>query len=161
MNSLYERFLKACTDGCSYGVERFLSSGVDIHAEDDKALCCASREGHADVVKLLLASGANVHARSDEPIYLAVRNGRVDAVDVLLKSGSNLHSSGVSMLYCALTSKHVDVIIKLLEFDIDINELSRSWYGVFGREAPSDLSTMTHEQLKDLLIASFVEMELE
>ena len=53
MKDLNEVLMWASEYGELNTVKYCLDNGADVHAEDDEALCCASDNGHTEVVKLL------------------------------------------------------------------------------------------------------------
>jgi hypothetical protein len=54
---------------------------VDIHTGNERALRCASENGHLDVVKFLISQGADVHANNDEALIWA--SDRLDVIQFL------------------------------------------------------------------------------
>lgn len=58
--------------------------GVDVHANDDKALLCAATMGHANVARLLLREhGANVHTNDDATLDFFAMRDDAEMVDEL------------------------------------------------------------------------------
>src|SRR5580658_1521723 len=85
-----ERALRlACRYGRVEVVRLLLEAGVDVHTDDDVALCEASEMGHIEVAKILLKAGANVHARDDYALRWACITSRSDTAKVLLEAGAN------------------------------------------------------------------------
>jgi hypothetical protein len=64
-------------------VKVLLDAGADVHAQDDYALRCGSRDGHTGTVKLLLDRGAAVHAWGDYALRGARVRGHSETVKVL------------------------------------------------------------------------------
>ncbi|MDQ7825876.1 MAG: ankyrin repeat domain-containing protein [Candidatus Eremiobacteraeota bacterium] len=82
--------------------ELLIMSGADINAKDSstgmKPLHYASREGHADVVRLLLEKGADMKESVDirnetmTPLRFAVEEGHKDVIELLLQKGAEVNT---------------------------------------------------------------------
>ncbi len=88
-NSLNDKLIELAKSGHTDAVELCLKLGVDIHAQEDYALCRASHNGHTDTVRLLLDKGADIHAQEDDALRWAANNGHTDIVRLLLDKGAN------------------------------------------------------------------------
>lgn len=64
--------------------------GVNVNAENGKALKKASANGHLEVVKLLIKNGANVNVSNSSPLVSASWHGHLEIVKLLLKNGAEV-----------------------------------------------------------------------
>ncbi len=89
----------AATRGHTQTVEFLLSKGADVEMETvfgDRALHCAARAGHVDVVAALIHAGASIDSRNNEmqtPLlyYLYfVRRCKIEMLKTLLGAGADL-----------------------------------------------------------------------
>lgn len=63
---------------------------VDIHYNNNEALCLAVRYNRKKTVILLIEHGADVHSNVEEPLTLAAELGHWDIARVLLDNGANI-----------------------------------------------------------------------
>lgn len=91
----------------------------------DRPLHFASREGHAQVVRLLLAHGADVNAANDRgvtPMHRATQVGG-PVFEVLLGAGADVRTAderGRTPLHWAATYPRLDVIAQLIDAGADV-----------------------------------------
>ena len=131
-------FIAAAKNGDLKKVAFSLQSGVDIHAENDKALRWASNHGHEEVVRLLLEQGADVHAESDEALRWASGCGHEAVVRLLLEQGADIHALNDSALQWASDRGHEAVVRLLLDQGADVhaeNDEALRWASKNGDEA--------------------------
>ena len=97
-------------------------SGLDY---DGTPLFGASRNGHAEVVRVLLENGADGKARDNKnrtPLHWASKRGRVEVVQVLLEHGAHAKAQDDSRrtpLHRASQRGHVEVAHVLLDHGAD------------------------------------------
>ncbi len=82
------------------------SNDVDVN----EALCYASREGHADIVRLLVERGAdpNYHKWSWTPLALAAQNNHFEIVKFLVDKGSDVNTASKEKAYIMKNKKIVE-----------------------------------------------------
>ena len=96
--------------------EWLIKCGVDIHANDDDALCMAAGNGHLEVIKYLLKQGANIHAYDDNALRQASGNGHLEVVKYLIEKGANVHADDdYYALHDAVDNKYWEVVKYLVE----------------------------------------------
>ena len=105
-----------------------LASGADVHAQDDAALRCASRNGHLAVVQTLLTAGANVHAKDDyaHALRCASAKGHGAVVQALLNAGANVHADDDEALRLASMKGHGAVVQALLTAGANVHAQDES-----------------------------------
>lgn len=90
----------------------------DIHWQNDRCLCEASKNGRTEIVQLLLDHGANVHTDNDSALRWASTNGHTDTVKVLLDHGAQYLSDALQR---ASTNGHTDTVKVLLDHGADVH----------------------------------------
>jgi hypothetical protein len=101
--------------GDTEAVRYALDHGVDVHANHDLAIICASGNGHNETVKLLLDHGADVHARNDYALRYASYDGYTETVKLLLDNGADVHAAHDYALRCASINGHTETVKLLLD----------------------------------------------
>ncbi len=121
----------ASSAGNNNVIKALIKKGADIDyvpAGEGNALIVASKNNHADSVRLLIESGATVDIESflfkSTPLLMASYFGSVDAVKVLVESGANIYhknSLGNTALHKACEKNQFDVIKYLISQGADIS----------------------------------------
>ena len=70
------------------GIKFLVSRGVDITANDDRAIRIASYKGHLDVLKYLISLGANIKATNNHCVINASYTGHLEVVKYLVSLGA-------------------------------------------------------------------------
>lgn len=125
-----DRLMTAAKAGSLVTLNALLETGVDIHTDDDRALCLAASNGRLEAVNFLLCAGANVHGQDDGPLCWAARYGHVDVVIRLIAAGANVRAMGDQALIWTLRHNHLEVACVLLNEILEVpfteNDV-RSW----------------------------------
>lgn len=126
---------------CIYGSYKttniLIENGVDVNANNGRAIVLASLNNNYDTVKLLINNGADVGTFNNICFVLACENGNLEIVRLLIENGCNIHTTGEYELTeeddeeweeqkdqgfkLACKYGHIEVILMLLEFGIDVN----------------------------------------
>jgi len=112
---------------------------------DTTALMMASKNGHAEIVRLLLSRGAEINMQTTNcgktALMFASRGGHLETVKLLLDSGADVNvqktDDGATALLMATKNGHTEVVRLLLSKGAQVN--IRSNYGT------SDLTTDLRE----------------
>jgi len=86
---------------------------VDIHANKDNALFCASYFGRLDVVKYLIASGADTNA--NKAVQYAALRDHMDIVKILVEAGADIHANNNEALVRAYGEGRAETFKFLVE----------------------------------------------
>lgn len=124
-----------------------ISCGADVHADNDYALCLASKYGKVEVARLLIEAGANIHVDDDWALRLASRNGHLEIVRYLVEQGANIHADNNYALRWAAKNGHIDVVKHLVEHGADIyarNNLALHWAAESGHEEVVEYLKKSH-----------------
>jgi ankyrin repeat protein/8-oxo-dGTP pyrophosphatase MutT (NUDIX family) len=99
------------------------SGGVDVNADNGKALRSASQNGYLEIVKLLVERGADVHAGNDGALREACKDLEelLDIVEYLLDAGADVHAEGDEALRSASKNGHLQVMRLLVERGADVH----------------------------------------
>lgn len=84
------QLVTAAATGALDMVRLTLSSGADIHFDDDLALRSAAFTGNFETLKCLLESGANAQAAGNEALLYAAKRKEGHAVGLLLSKGASI-----------------------------------------------------------------------
>ena len=84
-NDLFE----AVYNGSLQKVKDAVNQGVDIHANEDWALCCAASDGYIDILQYLIGRGGNIHTRDEWPLRWAAGMGHLNIVKYLVAQGAD------------------------------------------------------------------------
>jgi hypothetical protein len=106
--TLETKFLWAAKYGKTERIHQFIKEGVDIHADNDAALCWAANEGHTETVALLLQYGTDIQANDDIALRRAAGNGRTETIIFLLRNGADIHALNDSALRWAAKNGHTE-----------------------------------------------------
>ena len=109
----------ASENGHDEVVKLLLKAGADPTVRDNYAIRWASERGHIEVVKLLLSAGADLTARDNLAIIYASENGHIDIIKLLLSAGADPVAQDNLAIKCASQNGHVEVIKLLLEIGAD------------------------------------------
>ncbi|KAJ3271922.1 hypothetical protein HK104_004599 [Borealophlyctis nickersoniae] len=103
-------------------VPTLVKAGINIHANDDQALCQASKLGRYDICGILIKSGANVNAQWGLPLLNAAEFGYSAVCKLLIEAGAWLKydENDSCLLRTAADKGHVDVVRTLLDLRGDI-----------------------------------------
>jgi len=101
--------------------EWLVSLGVDIHAENNRAVRWASEYGHLEVVKYLVSVGADIHAGNDLAVRWASSNGHLEVVKYLVSVGADIHADDDDALRWASNNGHLEVVKYLVSVGADIH----------------------------------------
>ncbi|KAJ7613186.1 ankyrin repeat-containing domain protein [Roridomyces roridus] len=115
------------------------------------ALLVASRNGHAEIIRLLLDAGVDVKARGGEALLYAADFGHVEVARLLINSGSNPNLSQRlygTALQSASRRGHTDVVRVLLAGGADINAPG----GTYGGTALQEAADHDHVEITRLLL---------
>eukprot|EP01028_Stygiella_incarcerata_P010646 TRINITY_DN559_c1_g1_i1.p1 TRINITY_DN559_c1_g1~~TRINITY_DN559_c1_g1_i1.p1 ORF type:complete len:224 (+),score=56.81 TRINITY_DN559_c1_g1_i1:110-781(+) len=136
MESIDDKFVRACMHGDAASVEFLLRSGASVDCElstwnYDTPLVLAAQAGHVAVCASLLAAKAdpNIRTQTSDTTALveAVRFSHADVVDVLLSNGANpsvLDSNGNQLERLAQD----DVIVEKLKQASPKSHASSDWF---------------------------------
>ena len=94
---------------------------VDIHYDDDLALCLACQGGFDKIASLLIDKGANIHARKGICLRLALTHSFPVIVSLLSNNGAKLHVGDDHFLCQAARMGLVDIVLLLLDHGADVN----------------------------------------
>ncbi len=135
---------EAAFDGGIETVERLLSSGADVHADNDGALRIAALRGHTGVVKALLQAGADVHADNDDAIVRAVLMMHTATALVLLDAGAVNNEALRHAAFLGLAP----VVKKLLDAGANAyaSDLPNWWHAIGNREVVALLAPVFQEK---------------
>ena len=116
-DSINEVFLNACINNDIELVKKMIKQGVDIHAENDRAISRAACCLNFDIVKLLVENGVDPNTEDIEGsvLYWAAFSGDVNAVKFLVEHGADINIEYGMALYPATMYGHMDVIKYLLD----------------------------------------------
>lgn len=92
-------------------VKKLSEYGVDLFAEDNKALIFATELGELEIVKYLVEAGADINAQESAPIGFATQYGFNEIVDYLLSKGAILNNK---VLYYAIVNNSIVLVEKFL-----------------------------------------------
>lgn len=95
--------------------------GVDLHVENDLALCHAAENGYLEVVEYLTEAGSNIHADNDYALRWAAKNGHIEVTKYLAKQGANIHAANNYALRYAADSGHLEVVKYLVEHNANVH----------------------------------------
>ena len=126
-------------------VKLLLDNGADVHADNDQALRCASHHGHLEVVKLLLIYNANVHANNNEALIQASKKNHSEIVKLLLVHGADIHANDNQALKEASYSGHLEVVKVLLKYKANVHANDN--------EALTQASKKKHAEVVKLLLS--------
>lgn len=87
-----------------------ISCGADVHADNDYAVCLASKYGKVEVARLLIEAGANIHVDDDWALRLSSAYGHIEVVCLLVEQGANVHARYDSALRLATRNGHEKVV---------------------------------------------------
>jgi len=96
-------------------IEKLISKGADVHADDNAALKWASKNGHLKVVKFLISKGVDVHVDGNCALRWASLHGHLEIVKFLFSKGADVHAENSCSLQWASKNGHLE-IVKLLIF---------------------------------------------
>jgi hypothetical protein len=116
----YAAFRQASKNG-HLTIVKSLISNSNIHAEEDYALCWASRNGHYEMVTYLLENGADLQARDGTPLHWAAEMGHLNIVNLLLDQGADIHSQEDHALRWASVHGHENIVETLLKRGADVH----------------------------------------
>ena len=104
--------IEAAECGDRRRVKQLITEGIDLDFVDDEddisnmtALHCASKNGHASVVRALLKAGADTSVRDSggrTPLMWASREARLQVVEVLIAANANVNAVSNMMTSTAL-----------------------------------------------------------
>src|SRR5437868_2027876 len=97
------------------GIKTLFENGVDICAQDNQAIICASGNGHLEIVKFLFENGANICVRNNDAIIYASFRGHLEIVKFLFENGANIFAQ--DNLAIRLSSNHGE--LKVVKFILD------------------------------------------
>lgn len=119
---------------CEYGyldiVKYITKLDVDIHTNNDEAICMASYHGHLEIVMYLTKIGANINADILKPLRNACTLDHIDIVRYLIGQGAILDYNGCGSRYMekpfslACSNKHIEIVQFLIEYDINKIDLT-------------------------------------
>jgi hypothetical protein len=72
-------------------LEQIIKSDVDLHQDNERALCIACEYGYLEIVKYLVERNADIHVLYDSPLRMAVYRGRLEVVKYLIENGAVIH----------------------------------------------------------------------
>lgn len=110
-------------------VEQLLAAKADPNIQGGKyefALCNATRNGHARVVKLLLGASADVNRRVErtrlDALCAAISGRFVECVDILISAGATVQTTNRTYpLHTAVSCGYEELVDKLLDSGSDPN----------------------------------------
>lgn len=104
----YENLYEACVEG-NIKCVKFLVDQVSKSYDLDRALCCAARNGHLEIVKFLVERGANTSVVDDDSVlYTAVESGYLNTVGYFLDRGSIMDIDYA--LTCAIINRSLEIV---------------------------------------------------
>ena len=104
-------------------VKYLVKNRADVTAQDNDAVCLASKNGHLDVVKYLVSVGADVTAQDNDAVCLASENGHLDVVKYLVNVGADITDHINCPVRWASENGHLNIIEYLLSIGADINQI--------------------------------------
>lgn len=96
-------------------------NGVNIHADNERALRFAAECGHFQIVRYLHANGANIHACNDSALNYAARRGHYEVVRYLHENGANIHAENEYTLKFAAINGRDNIVRYLVENGADLD----------------------------------------
>jgi hypothetical protein len=112
--------IKAAEQGDTEAARALLAVGADVHAWNDDALRQASKNGHAETVRILLTV-VDVHAVRDMALYMAGLWGHTETVKMLLAAGADVHATNDCALRHAAETGHTQIVQLLLAAGADVH----------------------------------------
>jgi hypothetical protein len=111
---------KVCEYGDLDALKELIREGVDIHANNDIALCIAAANGQLKLLQFLMDKDANIHATDDYALKLAARHGHIETVRFLLDHDADIHAGQEEVLRGAVEHGQTEIVRLLLERGADI-----------------------------------------
>lgn len=123
--------LEAAIDSKSVGlIKRLISAGVDVTAENNKALLIASSNGDVEITELLIMAGANASANNSEALIQAVINKHTEIAEMLISAGADPSASKYRAFKIAAGNNDVKTLNVLLNANIDLAQLLIDAYAI-------------------------------
>ncbi|KAJ3284989.1 hypothetical protein HK104_009679 [Borealophlyctis nickersoniae] len=103
-------------------VRTLVKGGINIHANNDQALCEASKLGRYDICDILIKSGANVNAHWGLPLLYAAEFGYTAMCKLLIEAGAGFkhYENDYRLLRTAADKGQLDVVRTLLLLGGDV-----------------------------------------
>jgi hypothetical protein len=111
---------KVCEYGDLDALMELIGEGVDIHANNDIALCIAAANGQLKLLRFLMDKDADIHTTDDYALKLAARNGYIETVRFLLDHDADIHAGKEEVLRGAVEHGQAETVRFLLERGADI-----------------------------------------
>lgn len=105
----------ACQEGHLSIVQFLISSGVNLHEDQDAPLRWAVYRRHLPVVQYLLENGANIHTFNDDPLRSATEHYHPSLVRLLLNAGANESIDHDRLLTAASSEGDLDMVQRILQ----------------------------------------------
>ena len=116
-----KKLIEACRIGDLTTVKTVLSRGIDIHAEDDRALLISAENGHFEIVKFLIENGANIHAQNDCILVFPKILDNIEIIEYLIKHGIDIQVNNNCVLKSCAIIGNLSVIKFLIKKGVNIN----------------------------------------
>ncbi|XP_070847285.1 ankyrin repeat domain-containing protein 1-like [Chaetodon trifascialis] len=123
-------FFKACDEKQLLVIDRYLSTGGDVHACDAferTGLHRACSRGHTEVVSKLMEAGADVHRRDklwSTCVHSASRGGHLSVLKLLLAHGVDITATDKldsTPLHVSVRTGHLDCVEYLIHCGAEVN----------------------------------------
>jgi ankyrin repeat protein len=94
--------------------------GVDLHANDNRALYHSASSGHLEVVKYLVETGVDIRAKNDA-LHCGAVNGQLHVVKYLVENGADMHVGQDYLLPVIAELGHLAIVKFLVENGADVH----------------------------------------
>ena len=120
-NNINKDFIESVKIGNIRNINILIENGADIHADDDYAIRCSSRNGHIEVVKFLVENGADIHANNDFSLRCSSFRGHIEVVKFLIEKGADIHADDDFAIKYSSGNGYIDVVKFLIQKGADIH----------------------------------------
>ncbi|AEJ34351.1 ankyrin-containing protein [Acanthamoeba polyphaga mimivirus] len=107
--------IKCCCYGRLSMVKYLVAQGVNVDAQNSRALCLACKYGYINIAYFLMHEGANIYANDNHPIRLAAEYGHLSIVKLLIYHNANIRAVEDSALRMAAKRNKLEVVKYIIE----------------------------------------------
>lgn len=115
-------FINTVCDDNYRAIKLLIDNGVNIHINNDDAICIAAELGMLHICKLLIKYGGyeTIHAQGEKPLDLAISGNHYEIAKLLLENGAIIYSDDWLMKFVEANNYKMGTL--LLDYEQDIHK---------------------------------------